>query len=390
MPEELKWNWMEGISRKIPIPYPIVSVIFGLTILFIYLFFMSSNKIEDFQWGLYSGLQVLSFCFLISYLRIGIQYIYNEIKSVFQKLEFIHGSEKYIEGPCDQFRASLGKSKSFYLMFLIIIFPPFIISYMDPVIFSCSGSVICDYALYLTLFNYITYFFSIYLQACILWIILNFSLMLIRIEKNPYRNSMKIDIFSADKMGGLSHLRNFIIKLIIYYSAGISLTIISYIDPRGLGVAIYEILFYIALLLAGLIILIGGLQSVQRLFWSKINDEINGINEEYQKLYRRYVEIVSKDYVEKDEANRQFILRSMEFFHKERTDREQILSDNRSRYSLTILIAALTSLLLPLLTLFEKLNDYGLTKMVLDSFNISIDNAATISLLRQLIIYYIY
>jgi hypothetical protein len=214
--------------------------------------------------------------------------------------------------------------------------------------------------------------------------------MLIRIEKNPYRNSMKIDIFSADKMGGLSHLRNFIIKLIIYYSAGISLTIISYIDPRGLGVAIYEILFYIALLLAGLIILIGGLQSVQRLFWSKINDEINGINEEYQKLYRRYVEIVSKDYVEKDEANRQFILRSMEFFHKERTDREQILSDNRSRYSLTILIAALTSLLLPLLTLFEKLNDYGLTKMVLDSFNISIDNAATISLLRQLIIYYIY
>jgi hypothetical protein len=136
--------------------------------------------------------------------------------------------------------------------------------------------------------------------------------------------------------------------------------------------------------------LIEGLQSVQRLFWDKINDEISGINEEYQKLYRRYVEIVSKDYLEKNEANLQFILRSMEFFHKERADREHILNDNERRYSLTILITGLTSLILPLMTLFEKLNDYGLIKMVLDAFNLSIDTTAAFSLPLQLIIHYRY
>ena len=390
MPEELNWNWMEGIFRKIPIPYPIVSVIFGFTIFLVYLVFMFSNKIADFQWGFYSGVQVLSFCVLISYLLIGIQYIYNEMRGAFQRLEFIHESEKYTIEPCDQLRERLGESKLFLLMLLIIIFPPIIIAYMDPAIFSCSGSSVCDYALYLTFFNYVMYFFSIYLQAYILWIILNFSLTLIKLEKNSYRSSIRIDAFSADKIGGLGYLRNFIIKLIIYYSVGVSLTIISYVDPRGIGVVLYEILFYIALLLVGLIILIEGLQSVQRLFWDKINDEISGINEEYQKLYRRYVEIVSKDYLEKNEANLQFILRSMEFFHKERADREQILNDNERRYSLTILITGLTSLILPLMTLFEKLNDYGLIKMVLDAFNLSIDTTAAFSLPLQLIIYYRY
>jgi uncharacterized membrane-anchored protein len=92
--------------------------------------------------------------------------------------------------------------------------------------------------------------------------------------------------------------------------------------------------------------------------------------------------------LEKNEANLQFILRSMEFFHKERADREQILNDNERRYSLTILITGLTSLILPLMTLFEKLNDYGLIKMVLDAFNLSIDTTAAFSLPLQLIIYY--
>lgn len=388
MPEELNWNWMEGIFRRIPIPYPIVSVTFGFTIFLVYLVFMFSNKIEDFQWGFYSGVQVLSFCVLISYLLMGIQYICNEMRSAFQRLEFIPGSEKYTVKPCDQLKERLGESRSFLLTLMIIIFPPIIIAYMDPAIFSCSGSSFCDYALYLTFFNYWMYFFSIYLQAYILWIILNFSLTLIRLEKNSYRSSIRIDAFSADKIGGLGYLRNFILKIIIYYSVGISLTIISYVDPSGFGVVSYEILFYIVLLLVGLIILIEGLQSVQRLFRDKINDEIRGINEEYQKLYRRSAEIVSKDYLEKNEANLQFILRSMEFFHKERADREQILNDNESRYNLTILITGVISLILPLLTLFEKLNGYGLIKMVLDAFNISIDTAAAFSLLLQLIIHY--
>lgn len=383
MQERLSWNWIEDLSKKIPIPYPILWLIVGSIIFVIYLIFMFGNIDEDFYWDFYYSIDLSFLCILIIYLLIGNQYLINKMRINFLELQFISGSEKYTCELNDQLENNFTKSKIFYFILLIVMCAPIIIDLgrvyvlKENILFSNN---ILNY------YNYSIFFLVLYLLATILWIIINVSLMFNQIERDPYINFIKIDLFNVDKIGGLGQIRDFTLELLLYYSIGISLTILSYIDPTEFKTVFYEIMFLIFLLLAGVIPLVVGLESIQKIFRNKMEEEIASINEEYQKQYKILAEIISNNGKTNNE-DLDFVSKSIEWLHKERAEREKVLIDNGNKYSFTARIATLTSLILPLLTLFEKLHSYGITKMLLNAYNLTYENATMASLFLQLLHY---
>jgi len=190
------------------------------------------------------------------------------------------------------------------------------------------------------------------------WIILNISWILGIAAKEPYDSIIKLDLFCPDKIGGLGEIRSFIINIIIYYSIGISLAILAYVDPSGFTMVLFEVAFLILLLAAGLVILISGLQELQKLFRKRVEQELTQINKKYRILYERLVDLASVENNGKSNDELKFIITAMEFIDKERIKRETLLEDNSKRYSIIATFAAIYSFALVLFTLYEKLNNF--------------------------------
>jgi len=62
MKRQNDWNWMEGIFRRIPMPYPITSLMIGLLIFVIYSIFI---VMFDIKWDVYNTWQLSFLCVLI-------------------------------------------------------------------------------------------------------------------------------------------------------------------------------------------------------------------------------------------------------------------------------------------------------------------------------------
>lgn len=54
-----------------------------------------------------------------------------------------------------------------------------------------------------------------------------------------------------------------------------------------------------------------------------------------------------------------------------REKREKLLSENKKSYSYSAVFVTLISLILPLFTLFEKMNEFGIVSKILQAFNIT-------------------
>lgn len=351
MQEEIGWNCIESIFKKIPLPYPILSIVFSFIIFLIYLILSPCEKRDCW-------LAVYASCFVIVYLLIGNQYLINKMRIIIQNLGFIPQGGSYKEELYDLFKKYFIESKTFYLVNLGIVLYFIILDliryyiYNIEVFFSSNA---------LNVYNYAMFFFELYLLATVLWIIINIYMMLKRIESRPYRDAIKIDILSVDRAGGFGQLRDFILMVIIYYSLGISLIVLSY-EPTGYKNVYFEIGFIILLLLIGVILLIAGLLSIKKLYSMRMVEQINLINEKYLEQYRRIIEIISKQEVKSNENELQFLSRSLEWLQKERNERVQILNDNR--YNLKAGVTTLASIILTILTIYEKLTNYGLVSAI--------------------------
>jgi hypothetical protein len=95
------------------------------------------------------------------------------------------------------------------------------------------------------------------------------------------------------------------------------------------------------------------------------------------------LENVSDQNQEKREDNPKFLSESLEVLHKERAERVNVLDDLENRYSLKTVITASISFIMPLLALYEKLNDHGIKEILSDIFNLATDNAVMFSLFLQ-------
>jgi hypothetical protein len=206
-------------------------------------------------------------------------------------------------------------------------------------------------------------------MAAALSLILNISLIIDVIGKEPFIDFIEIEIFNNDRIGGLGSIEIYIKKLLIYYSIGISLAIISYVDPDYLNTVIYEIIALVLLLMAGIILMVRALGNLQKPFRKRMIEDLDKINREYQSQYEELTKIISNNHAEDDKAL-QSATKRIEALHKERAERERILNDSQDRYNYSAAIISIIAFIMPIFTLFEKMNNYGLIKLILNAFNI--------------------
>lgn len=320
-------GWKEELPRRIPIVPPVLSLIFGYACLVIYLAFMLFK--EEFPFDII--IDSILFCALLVYLLIFNRYIYCQINTILHELRFIPGSEEQQKNLNKEINQNLLDYKELYVIvslmiisFLII--DLFKIKFFNPIFDqqirmfeSMSLSIVFD------IFNYLLFFFMLYLISGIVWMILKISSILSIIAGESYKHFIDINLVSVDKVGGLGIIRDIISKIILYYSLAISLIILAYIKPQ-LYTVVFEIAAFAILLLIGVILLLWGLQSLQRLFRERVVEGFNKINEEYQNQYKNLTEAISG---EMDDEALASITKKIEALNKEIAEKEKILIENR-------------------------------------------------------------
>jgi len=365
MVEEIDLKWIKDLSKRIPVIPPTLSLIFGFSCFIVYMSLMRLAGIYD-SINIYNFIQIVSFCGLLTYLLIFSRYILDQIKTIMRELKFNpeYGMQKKeliveLDGKFSNF-------KDFYIIVILVIASFFIIDYIKIFLISNDVEKILFGNIFLDTYNYLLLIFMLYLISAILWMILKISLLFDAIGKKPYKHYIQIDLFNADRIGGLSVISELIIKILLYYSLGISLAMFSYIDPRFFSV-IFEVMALALLLVAGIILLLRGLQNLEKPFLAKMSEDLYEINKEYQNQYKNLTRIIS-DKKETDEALAS-VTKRIEALNKERAEREKILNENRNKYGYSAIILAAVSFIMPILSLYGKLKEVGLLDVILKIFN---------------------
>jgi hypothetical protein len=356
MQKEPNLDWMQELPKRVPIIRPIRSLIFGFMSFLIFLAFMLSGIDPKFYPKIDYIMQTFLSCTLLVYLLNYNIYLFNKTKTIVKHLNLISGSEKQLY---DRIMTIFSDSKRFYIIVSLVIIYFLVINYKESLYF--SNLLLNIYIVALSIFN-------LYLIALALSTILNISFILDVIGKTPFIDFIKIDPFNIDEIGGLGAVEDCIKKSILYYSIGISLAILSYFDPEYFRI-IYEIIALGLLLMAGIILLIWALDNLQKPFRKRIIKDIDKINEEYLSLYVELTKIISDNKTEDDKAL-ESITKRREVLQKEREERERMLKESKKKYSYSSAIAATIAFIIPIFTLFEKMNEFGIIKFILDAFNI--------------------
>lgn len=371
MSEHFPWNLMEGIFSKIPISYPVLSLLVSALIFLIYLAFMFVIKLEDFQYDPNSLLQIIFTSTFIAYLLIGNQYILDNLMSYIDKLKYVSGKEQYQEEIYDILDGDISKLNGFYLLLFVVIAPFILKDFLEIYL----GATTFDQSFFssniFNIYNYSVFLFSLYLLTNMIWIVIKISQFFKDLARGPYQEIVQIDLFCTDKMGGLGHLRRFVVNAILYYSLGISIAVMAYVNPGGYQDVYFEIGYLLLLLAAGIVLLIKSSKELQDLFRREADKEIFEINEKIKQLYRRLMEIaaIKKD-GDKWEEELNFISSSIELLNKQRAERESLLRDNAKTYNLKDKLVAFNSFIMVLFALYEKLNNFGIISFLLESLNL--------------------
>jgi hypothetical protein len=171
-------------------------------------------------------------------------------------------------------------------------------------------------ALLLDIYNRFLEFFLLYLLSIILWIIYNISWMLDKISNPPHFKMLKIDLFDADKMGGLLPIRKLVLQFTVYYSLVIILAVLSYLIPRGFP--LYENTFLIIIWIIGVVFSVRGIYIITKMINGKIGFRVGSFNEIYDKKRQELVDLISKGNEEENEKKLNLLSTALESLDKER------------------------------------------------------------------------
>ena len=357
MLDEHSWIWVEKLFKKISVPYPIVSIIAGGIIYLIYWLF--STKVAFFPWEEFHILEVATLSILIAFQLAGIQNILNDMKKTFRDLKSYHKIGVNFDNLYITLKHRFSSSYWYYLLVAAVIVPFIIINMLDILRGGVTFYIVepTVWSFLLDTYNSVIGYLMLFLLAIILWIIFNIAWMINEIGNDPYRGLIKIDILSVDQIGGLKPLRNLILKTLTFYFVCITLAIMSYISP--FSILSYESYFLIVLLIVGVCFFVVGLGTIRKLLKGRIEDEINKINEKYQRHHQRLMDIdLEGNYKDKlEELN--LVSTFLETVYIER---ERILQFYRNArgYDLVTIIKFVCSFILPLVAFLQKLFHFGI------------------------------
>lgn len=369
------WNLPKRIFNIIPAPYYITSII--LTVILILIYGFLGSRVINFDWG-YNKYNAIILCTVIGFLLFGIQFFLNKMRDTFEELGnlFENGNLSY------KFRNEIQRnfvnSKLYYLILLFVVLSFIIIKIK---LFSIAEWDIFYYgehpsfwAFVLDIYENLLLFISIYLLATILWIIVNIFWSIDIITSALYKNNLKINIFKADKMGGLRPLRDLIASFSIYYFILIILFIMIWAVPanyspgpdgvevpHGYNILPYESELLIIIWLIGVAFFIWGWYSIRKLLFGKFEGEINHISDLCQCKTQQLSDVVSKDDSSETEKHLNQISNALDALHKER---ERILEFGARPMDIKTFLLFLSSSLSSLTAIIKTLTGAGDMKIV--------------------------
>lgn len=349
--DDRSWSWIEKGFKRIPVPYPIISIILFIFSYLIYIFL--SKQVESFpdpqEWDVYTNMQIASACFLIAYETAGVRYYVDEMRSVFNKVKPVPENKKYLVQLNRGLEKRFTESKIFYIIVFLVI-APFII--IDPLrgeyhLYSLTEETITIWSILLDVFNYAITLLVLYSMATILWIIFNISWSLREIERSIPKNIVKIDLFNSDNVGGMKSMRGLILKLVVFQFIAISFGIISFVTPYE--IIYHEVIFLIILFIVTVCFFIAGLYIIHKLLEVERGDRIDAINELYRQQNERMENIISsEDYLEK-EKNLDRIIASMKFLQDESA---RVRHSSKRVYNFRAIFIFTSSSLIPFITTY--------------------------------------
>jgi len=355
MPEDKSWSWIDGAFKKIPIPYPYVSLIIFICCYLIYIFL--SMLVESFpdyhDWDANIKRKILITSLLVAYGMAGVKYFTDNVRGVFKMMEPAPGCQKKIAALNVQLEDRFTKSKRFYIILFLVISPFYGIDLMRGEVrsyllteYRLTGSLSID-SITLDIFNNIAALLILYTMAMILWIIFNTRWALSDLESGSHGHIIEIDLFNVDDVGGLKPIRNLILKLVVYQFIAVSLAIINFVDPDK--IMYHEILFLVLVFIITVCFFVSGWFVIQELLEGERGRNINSINELYRQQNHRVQDIIAGEEYWDNQEKLDRILTSMNFLKDER---DRVKEASKHAYNFKSIFIFISSSLVPFITTY--------------------------------------
>lgn len=338
--------WTEEAFKRIPIPYQFTSAIIGLIIFSIYYFF--SFHVLFFPWDFYSQLEIIALSALISLELAGVRYFSIRLQEIIYDLTNL----QVISIRMRELIHSRFADRYHYLLLIIFTFIPFILIEIlriskgdSPFFYSIEKT---PWSIMLDIFNHVADYFMLFMLGTILWILFNMMRILYDFQKMSPQNLEGINIFRIDR--DLRSIREFILKFVVFYFLCITLAIISYVSPFGF--VRYQTVILSTLLLIGVIFFIEGSEYINNYLNKIIENELNKIDKINIDLHK---ELINLNVLEDFSNKREHLDFISSIFDKLDKEKERVVKRKEKKSNLATIGVFITSFLLPLITMIEKL-----------------------------------
>jgi hypothetical protein len=202
-------------------------------------------------------------------------------------------------------------------------------------------------------YNYLVTYLIIMLLAIILWVMVNVSFLIYQMGKGQHLLGLKFNPFSADQIGGLGSLKNLILKFITFYFVCITLMVLSYVGPSSL--MSHPSIFYLVLLIIGVLFFAVCSLSFQRILKRKICEELDVISDLYEKKSKKIIKI----YTEETEYNKEDIAKLSTDIDALLKCREILLKIGWKAFDLKTIAVFIGALLLTNIALSQRFPEIG-------------------------------
>jgi hypothetical protein len=281
----------------------------------------------------------------------GLIYLSERTRETFKFIDLLYGDLK--KDHLARMEARIIGARGYHLLLFLSIMSPFIIMSWGQLPYH-QYELNNKWALGLDFFNYSLSFLIIVLLIELLWLIINIVWSINEIGKVSNAFSTAIDVFSI--VMKLRPLRNFFLIFIIYYFIAIALIISTYLSPTGNlshnGEITPESIYFVVLLLIGGALFIAGLETIQRIINCRVENELDILNKRRDEQHQLLIKAILNGNSNQKADEIESISKVLDIIQKER---DSLLQINRRAYDVASVSLFISSFLIPLLTLFEKL-----------------------------------
>ncbi len=343
--------WIERLSGKIRLPYPVTAALVAGIIFAVYRFL--STKIVFFPWEFFHQLEVIPLCILIWLQLAGIIYLVRETDRVFRTFVPVLYDSSRADALYRAWQLRFYTSRWYYLLVALVVVP-YVLLFSGIPFYQVEPTV---WSLILDVLNMASSWFSLFLFAITLWIIINMIWFLDELGGPVYGPLIRLDILAVDRIGGLKPIRDLIIKILSFYFICITLDIISYVSP--FSIFGYESMFIIVLMAAGLGLFIFSTSILRRLVRGRIEEEINRIDGCYKAQQDKLMKITSETISDTADKALELVRKSLDSLDTQRERMLRLYTDSRG-YDIVTVAKFASSFVLSLIAFLDKILEFTL------------------------------